>query len=159
MQLLSRPFSVTQELTVGPQLKTIDSSSPLTEAPQVGARPLDPFRGRSGNAMVVGRCFPRPKTKRGVVSKTTCKYRGACSKRRIKSYSHSFTCLGKALPILPWAYLTVGREWRGQVFPSMKQRIAWKFSCWGRGKRSVNCPHLSKHHFLKEAFCVPPSVD
>lgn len=63
VQLLSRPFSVTQELTIGPLLKTVDSSSPSREAPTIGARPLDPLSGGSRNAVFVGRCFPLPTAK------------------------------------------------------------------------------------------------
>jgi len=55
MQLLGRPSSVTQDL--GPQLKTVDSRSPPVEVPTTGDRPLDPFSGRSGNAMFMGKTF------------------------------------------------------------------------------------------------------
>lgn len=114
---MSGPFPATQELTLGPQMKTVDSGSPPREAPTTGAR-QSPISGGSGNAVFVGRRFPLPEAKGAGVGagpkRITCKYRGACNKRRISSYSHGCICLGKGLRIHP-----SGKRMERAGFPSV----------------------------------------
>lgn len=61
---MSGPFSAPQKLTLGPQLKTVESGSPPGEAPMIGAR-HPPISGGSGNAVFVGRSFSLPEAKVG----------------------------------------------------------------------------------------------
>lgn len=89
--------------------------------------------------------------------KSTCKCKGACNKKRMTSYSHSFMCLGKNLPICPCAYPSSGKRMERADFPLHEAKNCLESWLQGQGEDiHMNCPYLSTHHFLKEAFCGSP---